>query len=140
MKIAYVLTMATLLAGCAAAPVPAPAPEPSSQVVADRTPEAAARAWLAQIDRGEWEPAWTRMIPMFRSSVSMEQWRGGIVEGRTRYPVSGQRTLVNTARGTDMFPDAVQLTFRNDRSVETVVLVPGGDGWLIGGYGMSAGG
>jgi hypothetical protein len=109
-------------------------PATTTAPVVSATPEAAARDWLALVDRGQWEAAYEVMIPMFREAVSLAEWRATVLQARPQNAGQGERVLVSSASGTDMFPDAVQLTFRTGSALETVTLLPRDGRWLVVGY------
>lgn len=109
-------------------------PAATTAPVVSAAPEAAARDWLALVDRGQWEAAYEVMIPMFREAVSLAEWRATVLQARPQNAGQGERVLVSSASGTDMFADAVQLTFRTGSALETVTLLSRDSRWLVVGY------
>lgn len=106
----------------------------ATTAVVSATPEAAAREWLDLVDRGQWQAAYEAMIPMFREAVSLAEWRTAVSQARPQGAGQEERILVSSSCGTDMFANAVQLTFRGSSALETVTLVPRDGRWLVVGY------
>lgn len=129
------MTAAVLAVGLAAGPV--------DLGEAKKAGAAAAEGWVALVDGGKYDDAWTASAPTFRSGVTREDWakkvRGareplGAVAGRKPHGARFSETMPGA-------PDAsyVVVTYATDfankkGATETVVTVQDGAGWKVAGY------
>ena len=112
------------------------------QRVADA--KAAAAAWLAQIDAGQYPASWTGSASAFRAAVSQDQWVQAAQQVRAPLGAVKTRTVKN-AQFTRTLPNAPQgeyvliqydTTFANKAgAVETITPMRDTDGsWKVSGY------
>lgn len=102
-----------------------------------------ARAWLALIDRGEWQQSWQAAAPTFQSHVAAGQWASMASSARQPLGAMTSRAFANVTRATSL-PGApagdyevVQFhtTFAGNReAVETITLAHVGSSWKTVGY------
>lgn len=112
------------------------------QRVTDAT--AAATAWLAQLDAGQYPASWTSSASAFRAAVSQDQWQQAAQQVRTPLGAVTTRT-VKSAQFTRALPNAPEgeyvviqydTTFANKAgAVETITPMREKDGrWKVSGY------
>lgn len=104
----------------------------------------AAEAWLALIDRGEFDDSWEAAADYFRSVVKKEQWRqmaasvrGPLGAVLSREPKSAEfRTTLPGAPDGEYFVIQFATSFEHKKSaVETVTPMRDKDGaWRVSGY------
>ncbi|WP_332875856.1 DUF4019 domain-containing protein [Massilia sp. S19_KUP03_FR1] len=106
--------------------------------------KAAASAWLAQLDAGQYPATWTSSAGAFRAVVSQENWLQamqqvhaplGSVTSRTLKSAQFTRTMPNVPEG-EYVVIQYDTTFANRAgSVETVTPMRDKDGsWKVSGY------
>lgn len=106
--------------------------------------KAAATAWLAQLDAGQYPASWTSSASAFRAAVSQDQWQQaaqqvrtplGAVTTRTVKSAQFARTLPNAPEG-EYVVIQYDTTFANKAgAVETVTPMREKDGsWKVSGY------
>lgn len=104
--------------------------------------EAAARAWLALVDGGNYAGSWEGAAPMFKAAVTKEQWQQAL--SAVRQPLGGcrsrrrlSRKLVESMPGAPPGPYVVlQFAAEFDHkpdAVETVTPALAGS-WKVSGY------
>lgn len=120
---------------------------PASLAAASAAEEAAtgaARAWLAQVDAGEYGASWDSAAPLFQGAVEREKWGETLKAVREPLGAVVARTL-KSATYTETLPGApdgeyvvlqFDTSFENKKSaVETVTPTKAADGaWRVSGY------
>jgi hypothetical protein len=104
---------------------------------------AAAEAWVALVDGGKYEEAWSAAGPTFKSGVTSEDWmkkvRGareplGAVAGRKLQSTRFAETLPGAPDANYVLATyATQFANKKD-ATETIVTVQDGGGWKVAGY------
>jgi len=132
-----VLTLCALLWLCAAGPVPAEEQKQAQAV-------AAARAWLALVDAGDYEQSWDEAASYFRNAVPKEKWRQMLAAVRRPLGALVARELASTTfhRTLPGAPDGeyvviqFETSYENKASgIETVTPMMDSDGrWRVSGY------
>lgn len=103
-----------------------------------------ARAFLAEIDAGDWEGSWEIAGPVFQNQLNASQWADAIAPVRPQLGSVLSREVATVQR-TSTLPGAPEgeyevLQFSTQfadhpvASVETVVMLQGTDGWEVTGY------
>jgi hypothetical protein len=110
----------------------------------ERTPEEAAREWLALVDAGRTAESWAATADLFRRAVSEAQWAAAAASVREPLGAVVSRRLTSERRATEMpgAPDGeyavleFATVFERKRSaVETVTPMRDPDGqWRVSGY------
>lgn len=111
---------------------------------ADKSAEAAATAWLALLDGGQYQQTYDTASPAFRQQVPASAWLTQIKQIRGQLGKTTSRTLTS-AQATTTLPNApkgeyVVLKYKTafekrPSSIETVVMSKAPDGkWHVGGY------
>lgn len=117
-----------------------PADEVSAEVEAAT---AAANAWLALVDAGEYEESWREAASGLQDAVTPAVWETSLTDARSQFGAFGERTLTSSQQVTDPpgapAGDYVILQYSTavpgDRTVtETVVPMKEGDAWKVSGY------
>lgn len=132
------LTLAILLA----VPATRAADDPNAQAIKDAV--AAAEAWLALTDAGDFARSHDEAAAMFKSAVTKEQWQGALGQARTPLGKLKSRKVKSTTFSTSL-PGApageyVVIQFdasfeKKDGAVETVTPSKEKDGkWRVSGY------
>ena len=132
---ALLLALLLLLAG---APASAQAPRPARDTTL-HSAEQGARAWLAHLDAGAYERAWSDVVAAMRGSTTYAEWTTSLDQLRSVLPHGPGRTLLRAEHGVPLFGgDSVLLTFavRGTGLREIVVLVRDRTRWRVGGYGI----
>lgn len=102
------------------------------------------RAFLAELDAGDWEGSWDVAGPFIQGRLTSAQWTATIAPVRQRLGAVRSRELVSVDR-TGVLPDAppgdyevlqfrTRFAHRETPAVERVVMVQGEDGWELAGY------
>jgi hypothetical protein len=104
----------------------------------------AAEEWLASVDQGEYEKSWQEAAALFKSAVTVEQWRQTVNAARAPFGELNSRRLKGAEYMTSMpgAPDGeyvvirFESSFANKKSaVETVTPMKDEDGvWRVSGY------
>lgn len=115
-------------------------PPPTAQAAA----EAAALAWLAQVDAGQYEQSWTSSAAIFRGSVTAADWESKVTPVRAPMGKVLTRTLKSADYKTTMpgLADGEFVVLQYDASfehkstaVETITPMKEPDGhWAVSGY------
>ena len=101
------------------------------QTASERDVAAAAEAWLKILDAGEYRETWNQAAPLFRTSLTAEQWeaaarpvreRVGALVSRTVQKVTPTTTLPNAPAGEYMVVEFSSVFQGLPRAVETVVM------------------
>ncbi|MFW6088243.1 MAG: DUF4019 domain-containing protein [Gemmatimonadota bacterium] len=120
-------------------------PAPESAAVPDElaAAAAAAAAWLGFLDEGDFDRAWTAASSGLQVRMSPQTLKASIDPGRRHLDDAVEHTLLGFQVVTDP-PSAApgdyaifQYRTRDESGgtlVESVVLRPEGDGWLVAGY------
>ena len=131
-----------------AAPATAKAAEPMAQSTLVNPEDAAslppARAFLAEIDAGDWTGSWEIAGEAFRSATSAQEWAAAVEPVRAPLGEATERRLATVTRASTL-PGApegeyqviqFQTVFskRSGVMTETVVMAMGSDGWEVAGY------
>lgn len=105
--------------------------------------EAAALAWLAAIDRGEFEQAWETSSPLLQVPLSPNMLARtigaarrdfGAVQSRRRVRVISETSMPGAPRG-DLRIFTFQTRFENKPQItETITPHLDGDAWKVSGY------
>jgi len=105
---------------------------------------AAAQDWLALIDEGDSAESYNRAASLFKSAVSVEQWRGSLAAAQAPLgrPLSRSLRSKRYAEELPGAPDGKYYVIEYDtvfekkrNGVETVVPMLDGDGvWRVSGY------
>lgn len=118
---------------------------PSSAVapVPETEASAAARQWVALLDRAEWDASWKSASTMFKAQLASGQWRNAIepvrkplgqAQSRTLQSVMPTKTLPGAPAG-DYQVLQFQTRFANKPdATETVVMAKEAAGWRPSGY------
>jgi len=130
-----------LVLACALAATPAAAQDPRAGAA-----QAAARAWLALVDKGDADASWKSAGPKFDEAFPLEKWREALKTYRTPMGALESRTAIATTFSTevqDLPPgDYANIQFRTNFSNrvdahESISLEHSGDGtWLVIGYAL----
>jgi hypothetical protein len=107
----------------------------------------AAQAWLELVDSGNWQASVDSASELFRQMVgSPANWQQFATSARSRYPVSGARTLISwePSFSPDYAPAGryARVTFeiKGVRTThESIVLVLSSTGWRVAMYGLTGG-
>jgi hypothetical protein len=104
---------------------------------------AAAEAWLAVADAGDYAGSWSRTAASFRTLVTQQQWNEAMRNTRAPYGAVRSRSFLR-AHHTTSLPNApageyvviqYQTEFASKAGVETVVPMREPDGsWKVSGY------
>jgi hypothetical protein len=105
---------------------------------------AAAQGWLELIDRGDSSESYDRAASLFKSAVSLEQWRSSLAAAQAPLGRPLSRSL-KSSRYAEELPGAPDGKYyvieyetafeRKKNGTETVVPVLDGDGvWRVSGY------
>ena len=105
--------------------------------------QAAAQAWLAEVDAGRYDSSWAGAAELFKRQVSARQWRNAME--RTREPLGNvtSRHIKNAAYTTSLpgVPDGEYVVLQFDTvfankasAVETVTPMLDGGQWRVSGY------
>lgn len=124
-----------------AAPTGATDPKTAEKVAAG---QAAAAAWLQQLDAGQWKAAWDTSSQVFRSTVPLAQWLDGVPKLRQPLGAVASRQVADAAYKTTLpgRPDGEYVSvvfstaFANKPDAEEVIsTVRETDGtWRVTGY------
>ncbi len=128
-------------------PSSAPVPQPASQtavVSEDAESLPRARAFLAELDAGNWDASWQVAGPYFQSQLTAAQWAAMIDPVRQPLGAVSSREVLTVQR-TSSLPGAPAgeyevLEFQTDfanrdtAAVETVIMMEGAAGWEVAGY------
>jgi Protein of unknown function (DUF4019) len=106
--------------------------------------EAAARSWLALVDRASYAESWNQAAPLFKKTVTQDKWKEMVVPVREPLGKVVSRTL-KSRDYTESLPGApdghyVVIRFTTDfeqkkGAVETLVPMESPDGmWRVSGY------
>lgn len=137
--------MRTALAACVPLVVAAAcACPPATLSPVEKDAVAAARAWLAKADSGDWAGTWNDATSSFRTVGTAAGWGERAVEARAPYGGFGARTLMG-AKWTDKHParpmgvECVLIKFQTvtekGKIVEDITMENGKDGvWRVSGY------
>jgi Protein of unknown function (DUF4019) len=141
MRIILSLVLLYVLAGCQSAPVTTTAGTPVGEA------HAAALAWLAQIDAGDYKGSWDSADNFFRGQIAQQKWISRVGEARKPFGLVRVRSL-STAEYVhadhDVPPEGERVVvvfntiFVHD-AVATEIVTPmkGSDGlWRVIGYGF----
>ena len=128
-------------------PAPArtpPAPAPAAASAQAQTPGvAAATAWLALVDRQQWDDSWRTAASLLKQQLTAPQWTAtvepvrkplGAVAGRVLLAATVTRDLPGAPAGEY---EVVQFQTRftqKPQAVETVILMREGADWKVAGY------
>ena len=104
----------------------------------------AAEEWLALVDQGEYEASWEEAAALFKSVVTVEQWRQALNTARKPFGELKSRELKNAEYATSLpgAPDGEYVVIQFDTSfskkesaVETITPMKDEDGaWRVSGY------
>jgi hypothetical protein len=104
----------------------------------------AAEEWLSLVDQGEYEASWEEAAALFKTAVTVEQWRQALNAARKPLGELKSRKLKNAEYATSLpgAPDGEYVviqfdtTFSNKESaVETITPMKDEDGvWRVSGY------
>ena len=104
----------------------------------------AAEEWLALVDQGEYEASWEEAAALFKSVVTVEQWRQALNAARKPFGELESRELKNAEYSTSLpgAPDGEYVVIQFDTSfskkesaVETITPMKDDDGvWRVSGY------
>lgn len=115
-----------------------------AQEYAERDAVEAADAWLALVDRGDYEKSWSQAAALFRNAVTADQWSQQLRAARA--PLGGLVSRkVKSKQYAESLPGApdgkyvviqYETSFQNKKSaVETVTPMMDSDGtWRVSGY------
>jgi Protein of unknown function (DUF4019) len=104
---------------------------------------AAALAWLALVDRGDYAASWDEAASLFRARIGSADWVGALTAARTPLGPVGERQLLSARHVTELpgVPDGdyvilqFQTGFANKaRAIETVTPMLDGAQWRVSGY------
>ena len=133
------MVVAVSVLGLAHAPA---APVPDDPKVA--AAHAAARAWLALVDTGQYGRSWTEAGSLFRNAISEDTWRMQLTGVRKplgrviRREVIGARSMTSIPGGPDGAYVVIQFRTQFERkasAIETVTPMMDTDGiWRVAGY------
>jgi len=111
---------------------------------AEAEAEKAARAWLAEVDGGDYGASWEHAAELFRNAVTQEAWQQQLGAARGPLGAVGKRTLRSTTftRTLPGAPDGEYVVIQYDTSfankasaVETITPMRDPDGvWRVSGY------
>jgi hypothetical protein len=103
----------------------------------------AAQAWLALVDRGDYDQSWQEAASFFQSKVPKNDWQSKLEENRAPLGTASRRTLAGSVYQTDL-PNApkgeyviiqYKTEFANGAFIETVTPMLDKDGkWRVSGY------
>jgi len=118
----------------------APAPQTEERRDASHA-AAAALAWLALVDRGDWNASWRTASSTFQERMSQEAWAaraaqldrpaGRLVRVRQ---YAARSASAGTHTGGSMIVQYQGVSDTDARILETVALVPDDDGWKVSAY------
>ena len=104
----------------------------------------AAEEWLESVDQGEYEKSWEEAAALFKSVVTVDQWRQALNAARTPFGELESRKLKNAEYATSLpgAPDGEYVVIQFDTSfsnketaVETITPMKDEDGvWRVSGY------
>ena len=104
----------------------------------------AAEEWLALVDQGEYEASWEEAAALFKSVVTVDQWRQALNAARKPFGELKSRELKNAEYATSLpgAPDGEYVVIQFDTSfskkesaVETITPMKDDDGvWRVSGY------
>lgn len=153
MRILHALRLAVLACACAAlaGPVSAEAQEADSTTSAtsDSTAVvAAAEAWLAMLDEGDFTAAYDEAAPLLQQMAgSASGWSRFVGMARAGFPSSPERSIlaysadpVVTGAPPGEYRSVAFATGPEGRISERVVVVRQGDSWKVAMYGVRGGG
>ena len=119
------------------------AASPDVSQMADERSLRRAREFLALVDASDWEGSWRSAGRLFQTQVTPSEWTAQIEPVRGPLGDVSSRSLSNVQRTSTVpgEPDGefqimqFQTHFENKgRSIETVVMMMGADGWEVAGY------
>ena len=102
-----------------------------------------AQAWLALVDRGEWEASWRDAAPFFKSQITAAQWAGAMASVRKPLGAVSSRKVEAVTRASALpgvpAGEYEVITLKTDfaekpGAIETITLVRQGDEWKVVGY------
>lgn len=103
-----------------------------------------AEEWLALVDQGEYEASWEEAAALFKSAVTVEQWRQALNAARKPFGELVMRELKTAEYATSLpgAPDGEYVVIQFDTSfskkesaVETITPMKDDDGvWRVSGY------
>ena len=136
-------TVSTMMAAAVFCLTP-PARAESAEEASVKAAQAAATAWLALVDRGDYAASWRQASTLFREQVTEEKWRASLASARGPFGKMVSRKL-SSARYTTTLPGAPDgeyviiryaTSFENKKEgIETVTPVKDRDGaWRVSGY------
>jgi hypothetical protein len=103
----------------------------------------AARKWVNLIDEGKYEESWEKAAPVFKESISQQDWVKSLEMVRTPLGSVLSRNLRNTAETTSLpgAPEGEYLVMEFDTSfqnkastIETITVRKVNGNWKVGGY------
>jgi Protein of unknown function (DUF4019) len=115
-----------------------------AEETAEKAAEAAAKAWLALVDAGNYTESWSQASSLFRKQLTVDQWKSAVRSAREPFGRVLSRQ-VESARYTKSLPGApdgeyvviqYDTSFEKKKSaVETVTPMKDTDGvWRVSGY------
>lgn len=126
-------------AGATSAPVATQATEAAKPASYNR-----AKAFLAEVDAGDWEGSYKIAGNALRDQSTLEEWMNNVVPVRAPLGEVESRRLSTVERvapmpgqpggDTEVLQFSTQFEGREDRAVETVVMVMGKAGWEVSLY------
>ena len=132
-------TLVALLALAAAAPAVA-----ADEGAAKAKAQAAAEAWLAQVDAGSYAESWDEAATLFRKAITKDAWKQALDASRTPLGAVKSRRLRAAEYHTQLpgAPDGEYVVLQYDTvfenkatSVETITPMLDADGhWRVSGY------
>ncbi len=109
----------------------------------EQAAEQAARAWLSQVDAGQYESSWSHTASLFKRQVTVDQWKNALAGVRQPLGAVQSRQLDSAtyAKSLPGAPDGdyVVLQFKTvfehkAAAVETVTPMLDDGAWRVSGY------
>ncbi|MEN5145575.1 MULTISPECIES: DUF4019 domain-containing protein [Brevundimonas] len=123
------------------APAPSPASGAPGRREAPRDAAVYALTWLELVDRGDWSQSWRTASSTFQERMTEDAWtaRAAQLDRPSGALVRVQQYAVRSASADSDVGDSVLIQYQASsdtgaRVLETVALVPEGDGWKVSAY------